>query len=138
MLAVVKEPHIELSLNGSETDLNAFVNALRRDYDITIVVNVSAETATRQPPAGDDDDEGSVDIRDTDFWREMGTPGHLLAGARLKHGMTQEQLAEKSGIHHVTISAYENGRRKVSRRAAIRLARALGEDEATFYDKLTK
>ncbi len=127
MLAVVKEPHIELALNGIPADVLVLLEYIRSHFAVEVLSN-QEDTA--------DDDEEVMNIRETDFWKEIGTSGHLLAGCRLKHDMTQEQLAEKSGIHHVVISAYENDRRKISRRAAIRLARALGEDEDTFYTRL--
>ncbi len=133
MLAVVKEPHIEMCLNGNEKDVIAFVNALKQTYTIAIVV-----APTEAKPETKEDDEEYVNIEETDWYREMSTPGHLLAGARLKHDLTQEQLAAKCGICAAVLSAYENGKRKISRRAAIRIARALGEDENTFYDRLTK
>jgi len=77
-------------------------------------------------------DDESVNVFETDFWKET-TPGMLLAGYRLKHEMTQEQLAEKSGINHVVISAYENGKRKLSRKATVKLAKALDEDPESFF-----
>ncbi|MBR5078079.1 MAG: hypothetical protein IKX30_04995 [Victivallales bacterium] len=40
-------------------------------------------------------DDESINVFETDFWKET-TPGMLLAGYRLKHEMTQEQLAEKA------------------------------------------
>ena len=39
MLAVVKEPHIEMCLNGEEKDLDTLVSVLRRCYEVTIVVS---------------------------------------------------------------------------------------------------
>lgn len=132
MLAVVKEPHIEMCLNGSEEAVNALMAVIRRSYEVSVIVE--------DGHVDDDDDEEYeeyVDIRETAWWKSMNTPGHLLAGARLKHDLTQQQLSEKSGISHATISAYEHDKRAISRRAAIRIARALGEDEETFYEKLT-
>ena len=82
-------------------------------------------------------DDESVNVFETDFWKET-TPGMLLAGYRLKHEMTQEQLAEKSGIHHVVISAYENGKRKLSRKAAVKLAKALNEDPESFFKNIPR
>jgi DNA-binding XRE family transcriptional regulator len=35
-------------------------------------------------------------------------PGHEVADARLKAGMTQEELAEELGLHRVTISRLEH------------------------------
>ena len=126
MLAVVKMPHIELSLGGEPKGIEEVLDFLRSRY----VVEVLA------PQVDDKEDEETVDIHDTDFWRENATPGRILAGYRHKHELTQEQLAEKSGIHHVVISAYENGKRKITHRAAVRLAKALDEDLATFYSRL--
>ena len=127
MLAVVKEPHIELALNGIPADVLVLLEYISSHFAVEILSNQEDSAA---------DDEELVNIEETDWWKANATPGHVLAGYRLKHDMTQEQLAEKSGIHHVVISAYENDRRKISRRAAIRLARALGEDEDTFYTRL--
>ena len=83
------------------------------------------------------DDEEYVDVFKTDYWKNV-KPGDLLAGTRLKHELTQEQLAEKSGIHQVVISAYETGRRKLSRRAAVRLAAAMGEEPDSFFRNIEK
>ncbi|MCR5381052.1 MAG: helix-turn-helix transcriptional regulator [Lentisphaeria bacterium] len=122
MLAVVKEPHIELSLSGASSEkLAEFLNLIRSRYTVIILTDQE-----------DDDDEEYVDVFKTDYWKNV-TPGDLLAGTRLKHELTQEQLAEKSGIHQVVISAYETGRRKLSRRAAIKLAKAMGEEPDSFF-----
>ena len=51
--------------------------------------------------------------------------GNLLAGARLKAGMTQAQLAEKLGIRQNMISGYERGKRRLSSSMAKRMAKAL-------------
>ncbi len=40
--------------------------------------------------------------------------GNLLAGARLKAGLTQAQLAHELGIRQNMVSNYENGRRTYS------------------------
>ena len=62
------------------------------------------------------------------FWGLNITPGDLLRGFRLKHGLSQAQLAKKTGIGQSVLSAYENGRRPITRRAAVRIGTALGED----------
>ena len=127
MLAVVKEPHIEITLGGVKSEIMALLDFIGSRYTVEVLSNVE----------DDDDDEELVNIRETEWWKINNTPGHVLEGYRLKHDMTQEQLAEKSGICATVLSAYENDRRAISRRTAVRLARALGEDEATFYDRLT-
>ena len=127
MLAVVKEPHIEITLGGVKSEIMALLDYIRSRYPVE-VLSEGAES---------DDDEELVDIRETEWWKLNNTPGHVLEGYRLKHDMTQDQLAKKSGICATVLSAYENDRRSITRRTAIRLARALGEDEATFYERLT-
>ena len=127
MLAVVKEPHIELSLGGDSNGIAEFLELIRKHYTVEIL--------TGQDVA--DDDEEYENAFETDFWKEI-TPGDLLAGTRLKHELTQEQLAEKSGIHQVVISAYETGRRKLTRRAAIKLAQAMDEDPEVFFRNIVQ
>jgi transcriptional regulator with XRE-family HTH domain len=52
---------------------------------------------------------------------------HLtLRETRMKRGMTQDQLAEKSGVDQTTISSIEIGRRTPSDDIKKRLAAALG------------
>lgn len=118
MLAVVKTPRIELSLSGAEHAVEELLEYLRGRYAVSIL--------------SEPGDEESVDAFGTDFWRET-TPGDLLQGYRLKHGLSQEQLAEMTGIGQTVLSAYENGRRPLSKRAAIRIGAALGEDASKFF-----
>ena len=56
--------------------------------------------------------------------------GNLLAGARLKAGLTQAQLAERLGIRQNMVSDYEHGRRSYSDIMAKRLSKALKVNEA--------
>ena len=127
MLAVVKEPHIELSLGGEPGQVSELLSFLRSRYTIDILTSDRLSF---------EEDESELDVRETSFWRENATPGRLLAGYRLKHELTQEQLAQRCGLHHVVISAYETGKRKISRKAAIKLANALGENVDTFWARL--
>ncbi len=71
--------------------------------------------------------EESLPIEHTVFWREMqkNRIGNLLAGARLKAGFTQAQLAARLGIRQNMISDYERGRRPVSPSMARRLSKVL-------------
>ncbi len=130
MLAVVKEPRIEMCLNGNVSDLLALMDVLRRCYDVSIITNDESQDVEK------DEDEELVNIRDTDFWRENVTMGTVLQGYRLKHGKTQRQLAKQSGMSYATISEYEHDKRRITPLAARRLAIALGENPDTFYDKL--
>jgi len=51
--------------------------------------------------------------------------GNLLAGARLKAGLTQAQIAKQLGIRQNMVSDYERGRRTYSDAMAKRLSKTL-------------
>jgi len=51
--------------------------------------------------------------------------GNLLAGARLKAGLSQAQLADRLGIRQNMVSDYERGRRTYSDAMAKRLSKTL-------------
>ena len=111
MLAVVKKPRIELSIQGENTD--ELIEWIRKKFEVSILIS---------------DKSDSIPIEDTNFWKEMQSNrvGNLLAGARLKAGMTQAQLAKKLSIRQNMISDYERGKRRISSSMAKRLAKALG------------
>ncbi|MFZ4395557.1 MAG: helix-turn-helix domain-containing protein [Kiritimatiellia bacterium] len=107
----MKKPHIELSIHGEHVgELLAWI---REKYDLTVL-------------ASEPDDE-LVSIESTDYWKEMekNRIGNLLAGARLKAGLTQAQLAGELGIRQNMVSDYENGRRIYSDTMAKRLSTVL-------------
>ena len=115
MLALVKKPRIELSVHGENTaELIAWI---RKKYDVAVLAEGT--------------DGESVPIEHTQYWKEMekNRIGNLLAGARLKAGMTQARLAEKLGIRQNMISDYEHGRRTYSDAMARRLSKALSVRE---------
>ena len=111
MLALVKKPHIELSIHGEHAD--ELLAWIEKKYDLTVLA--------------DDPDDDLVSIQSTDYWREMekNRVGNLLAGARLKAGLTQAQLARELGIRQNMVSDYENGRRTYSDAMAKRLSAVL-------------
>ena len=74
----------------------------------------------------------SLNVFETPFWKKT-VSGDLIQGYRLKHGLSQQELAEKTGIKQSVISAYETGRRPLSRRAALRIGNALNEDPGKFF-----
>ena len=116
MLALVKKPHIELSIHGDHVaELIAWI---RKKYDVAVL--------------SDEPDTGFVSIESTEYWTEMekNRIGNLLAGARLKAGLTQAQLAETLGIRQNMVSDYERGRRTYSDAMAKRLSRTLKVKEA--------
>jgi transcriptional regulator with XRE-family HTH domain len=56
-----------------------------------------------------------------DWWR-----GTMLKTARTRRKLTQAKLAEKVGVHQVTIARLESGTRRPSMAMLQRLARVLG------------
>ena len=97
MLALVKKPHIEISLHGEH--VAEIVDWIKKRFEVTVL-------------AEEPEDE-FVSIESTEYWREMekNRVGNILAGARLKAGLTQAQLADKLGIRQNMVSDYERGRR---------------------------
>jgi ribosome-binding protein aMBF1 (putative translation factor) len=114
MLALVKKPHIEISIHGEH--VTELVDWIRKKYDVSVLAEESEEF---------------VSIETTEYWKEMekNRVGNLLAGARLKAGLTQSQLAEKLGIRQNMVSDYERGRRTYSDAMAKRLSKTLKVEE---------
>jgi ribosome-binding protein aMBF1 (putative translation factor) len=110
MLALVKKPRIEISLQGEKVD--ELIEWIRKKFEVSILSS---------------DDSESVPIEETDFWKEMQSNrvGNLLSGARLKANLSQAQLAEKLGIRQNMISDYERGKRRLSPAMAKRIAKIL-------------
>ena len=110
MLAVVKKPRIEISLQGE--NIEELIEWISKKFEVSILTSDRAD---------------SVPIEETDFWKEMQSNrvGNLLAGARLKAGLSQAQLASKLGIRQNMISDYERGKRRLSPSMAERLAKIL-------------
>lgn len=53
------------------------------------------------------------------------TPGEMLAALRKLQGLSQNDLARRTGIAQANISGMEKGRRQIGRERAVALARAL-------------
>lgn len=51
--------------------------------------------------------------------------GKKIQATRLRAGLSQEDLAHRAGLHQVTISLIENGRRSITLTTLERLARSL-------------
>ena len=111
MLALVKKPHIELSIHGDRAD--ELVAWIREKYDVAVL---SVE-----------DGEEAVPVEETEFWKEMekNRVGNILAGARLKARLTQGELAKRISIRQNMVSDYEHGRRRLSPMMAKRFADVL-------------
>ncbi len=58
--------------------------------------------------------------------------GVFLAGARHREGLTQRELADKSGIPQRHISEMENGKRPIGKKNAKALAKVLNADYRAF------
>ena len=110
MLALVKKPRIELSIQGENVE--ELLDWIKKKFEISIL---SSET------------DDSIPIEETDFWKEMQSNrvGNLLAGARLKADLTQAQLAGKLNVRQNMISDYERGKRRLSPSMAKRMAQIL-------------
>ena len=110
MLALVKKPRIEISLQGENVE--EVIEWIKKKYEVSILTSEETD---------------SVFIEETDFWKEMQSNriGNLLAGARLKAGLTQAQVAKKLGVRQNMLSDYERGKRRLSPSMANRLAKAL-------------
>lgn len=110
MLALVKKPRIELSLQGEK--VNELIDWISKKFEVSILAS---------------DDSDSIAIEETDFWKEMNSNrvGNLLSAARLKANISQSQLAEKLGIRQNMISDYERGKRRLSPAMAKRIAKIL-------------
>ncbi len=110
MLALVKKPHIELSIQGDRAE--ELVAWIRKKYEVSVL---------------SEDGGDSVPVEETEFWKQMDRNriGNLLAGARLKAGLTQGQLARKLGIRQNMVSDYERGRRSLSPAMAARFRAVL-------------
>jgi ribosome-binding protein aMBF1 (putative translation factor) len=110
MLALVKKPRIEISLQGEHVD--ELIEWISKKFEVSILTSENAD---------------SIDIEETDFWKEMQSNriGNLLSGARLKAKLSQAQLAGKLGIRQNMISDYERGKRRLSPSMAKRIAKIL-------------
>ncbi|WP_078861554.1 helix-turn-helix domain-containing protein [Streptomyces sp. NRRL F-5650] len=66
--------------------------------------------------------------------RQRAAFGHRVREHRLSAGLSQEELAEKAGIHRTYVSSLERGQRNVSLDNIIALARALKVDAAQLLE----
>jgi len=112
MLAVVKKPRIELSINGESIEELVLWISKKFDIEVIDVKNKGDEL---------------IPIEETQFYKELdeNRSGNLLAGYRLKEGLTQKQLAEKVGIKQNMVSDYEKGKRAISKDMAKRFEKIL-------------
>jgi len=96
------------------------------------IVNLAKAIETLKPL-------GFVDKSEAVPWREAYAEcseeqlsGKALAGMRYREGMTQVQLAKKTGIPQRHISEMEHGKRTIGKANAKLLAKALNADYRVF------
>ena len=82
-----------------------------------------------------DEAEEFVTVEETDFWKDMekNRVGNLLAGARLKAGLTQAEVARELGIRQNMVSDYERGIRTLSPAMAKRFSKVLRIKEERLH-----
>jgi transcriptional regulator with XRE-family HTH domain len=66
----------------------------------------------------------------------LSQPNRTLRLCRLASEMTQEDLAQRAGIHHTTVSRIETGRSRPQRRVAERIGAAIGVDPAAIFPEV--
>ena len=76
--------------------------------------------------------EESVPWRGAFPYSDEQLPGVFLAGARYREGLTQAQLALRTGIPRRHISEMENSKRPIGKQNARKLAQALNVDARRF------
>jgi len=110
MLALVKKPRIEISLQGERVD--ELIEWIRKKFEVSILTSEDIE---------------SVPIEETDFWKEIQSNrvGNLLSAARLKANLSQAQLAAKLDVRQNMVSDYERGKRRLTPAMAKRIAEIL-------------
>ena len=111
MLAVVKTPHIEITINGIvDNSLKLF---LKKQYGNKFKII--------------DKDSELTDVTKSDWYKKIklsSTPGKKIRLYRLNQNMTQDALGRALGNfkrHHV--SEMESGKRGVSKETAIKLSK---------------
>ena len=65
---------------------------------------------------------------------KYGKPGIALRGARTREGLSQKELARRTGISQDNISKMENGKRPIGEKVAKKLAKALRIDFELLTD----
>jgi DNA-binding XRE family transcriptional regulator len=124
MQAVVKTPHIEISVRGAAIPPK-LMNVLREEYgqELSLV---------------EDDGDELVDIFETQWYKrvkEKMKPGSYLRIYRENKGLTQLQLGEALGkIPRQHISNMEHGRRSISLKMARKLSSLPGVPLGKFID----
>ena len=111
MSGAVKKPHIEVTI-GTRKPSVYLVTQAQADGLRKILTDYRVEE--RSVPA----DEVFADLD-----QKFSKTGNILAGFRLRDELTQTQLARKIGTSQSAIAAIENGKRKIGKTMAMKLAK---------------
>lgn len=120
----MKKHHIDgqisITLTGPNAKLGAVLAAIRKyGFETADVANAEAGEA--------------IPWRESRHYNDPAKlPGQVLAGARYRENLTQEELSERTGIPRRHISEMENGRRPIGKANARKLAEALNVDPRRF------
>jgi transcriptional regulator with XRE-family HTH domain len=57
-----------------------------------------------------------------------------IRAERLRQGLSQEELARRTGLHRNSISAIERGRRNIGLESLVKITRALGIRPADLFE----
>ncbi|MBR7064750.1 MAG: helix-turn-helix transcriptional regulator [Treponema sp.] len=118
MQVVAKKPRIDIHVYGK--GVKAFLNIVKKTIpDVKVI----------------DDDDEYQDIDEWDYYKEMKarlTPATVLKIRRENAGLTQAELAKKSGIASSNIALMETGKRNIGVISAKKLAAVLRCDAGDF------
>lgn len=126
MLAVVRKPHIELSIHGEGTE--ELLAWIRKKYKVDILSERSEEGTGKVGGSnnGKDDDESLIPIESTEFWQEMNRNYDILTPTMedtLHHGKVVYEARRQS-------SAVDQGHTRCGTLGDLGAAERRGADQA--------
>ena len=118
----MKKPHtdeVSMTFTGPITMMEQALEAMR-----------SLGFESEEQLVANQQGEGSIPWRETSYFKEIEhkLPSVFLSGARHREGLTQVELAERSGIPRRHISEMENNKRPIGKMNARKLAEVLNID----------
>lgn len=121
MSGVVKRHPIEIRIGGKIPKL--FIVPLQKARGIESLLSDYAVDKTRPIPAK----EVFADLD-----KKYSKQGNVLAGFRLRDDLTQVELAKKVGTSQPVIAAIENGKRRLGKTLAFKLAKVFKTNYRVF------
>jgi len=107
-----------------EVELHFIGPAGKKSFAISALTKLGF-IATKKPFKGSSWRDSFSELKDNEA-------GVFLAGARYREGLTQRELADKTGIPQRHISEMENGKRPLGKKNAKALANVLNADYRAF------